>query len=76
VRVKFELHGTAAPFFQQEKSVETTVFVIVSFVFGYAAAVNSWPLIKTWVNGVEVEAATLRAQADALLAKSKLAGGK
>ncbi len=52
------------------------MFVIVSFALGYAVAVSTWPLIKRWVSGVEAEAAKLRAQADAMLAKAKSAGGK
>jgi len=39
------------------------------FAAGYAASVYSWPLIKVWINGVTVEAASMRAKAAALEAR-------
>ena len=55
--------------------METTVFLIVAFAAGYVVAVNTWALIRRWVNGIEAEADRLRTQADAMLAKAKLAAG-
>lgn len=33
---------------------------VVLFAAGYAASIYSWPAIKVWINGVAVEADTLR----------------
>jgi hypothetical protein len=62
--------------FRKERSVETTVFLIVAFAAGYVVAVNTWALFRRWVNGIEAEAERLREQADAMLAKSQLSVGK
>jgi hypothetical protein len=56
--------------------METTVFLSVGFASGYVVAVYTWPLIRGWVNGIEVEAERLRAQADAMLAKVEPSAGK
>ena len=56
--------------------METPLLLITSFTLGYAAAVYTRPLVKTCLNRVEAEAARLKAQANALLAKSKAAGGQ
>jgi hypothetical protein len=56
--------------------VETTVFLIVTFASGYVVAVNTWALIRRWVNGIEAEANRLQAQADAMLAKARFSAGK
>ncbi len=56
--------------------METTVFLIVAFASGYVIAVNSWALIRRWVNGIEAEADRVREQADAMLAKAKFSAGQ
>ena len=56
--------------------METAVFFIVAFASGYVVAVNTWALIRRWVNGIEAEAEKLRAQGDAMLAKAKLSAGR
>src|SRR6476660_4720570 len=61
---------------QGEVCVETTVFLIVAFASGYVIAVNSWALIRRWVNGIEAEADRVREQADAKLAKAKFSAGQ
>jgi len=56
--------------------VETAVSFIVAFGSGYVIAVNTWALIRRWVNGIEAEAERLKAQADVLLAKAKPSAAK
>lgn len=55
--------------------METAVFFIIAFASGYVVAVYTWAPIRRWVNGIEAEAEQLRAQADAMLAKTKLSAG-
>ena len=45
-----------------------TAFDAVVLVVGYIASIYSWPKIKLWVNGVQVEIANLEAKAAALKA--------
>ena len=41
----------------------------LALVFGgYGLSVFTWPKLKTWVNGAEAEASSMKARADALLA--------
>ena len=51
--------------------METVVLFIVAFGSGYVVAVNTWALIRRWMNDIEAEAERLRAQAGTLLAKAK-----
>jgi hypothetical protein len=50
--------------------MKLTVLLAI-FAGGYAAAIYTWPRLRLLVNGTEVQAAKLMAEADALLAKAK-----
>lgn len=50
-----------------------TLFDAVVFAAGYAASIYSWPRIKLWVNGAQIEITSLEAKATALrIAASKV----
>jgi hypothetical protein len=53
-----------------------SIVAITIFAAGYAAAIATWAQLKTWVNGAEAEAARLKSQADALVARAKAAAGR
>jgi hypothetical protein len=46
--------------------------LLAIFAAGYAVAIYTWPRFKLLVNGAEVQAAKLLAEADALLAKARV----
>ena len=57
--------------------MEPALLLFAVFAVGFVAAIYAWPGLTAWVHGVEGEAARLKAQADALLAKTKVdLGGK
>ena len=41
----------------------------LSFIGGYAASIYTWPKVKVWVNGVEVEIQSARDRISQLRAK-------
>jgi len=42
---------------------------ILAIAGGYALAIFTWGRVKVWINGVEAEAAALKAKAKDLLSK-------
>lgn len=46
-------------------------WIIAALIAGYAAAIFTWPKLRTWVVGAEAEIASLRDKARALEAKIK-----
>jgi hypothetical protein len=57
--------------------MEPALLLFAVFSAGFVAAIYAWPELTAWVHGAEGEAARLKAQADALLAKTKIElGGK
>jgi hypothetical protein len=57
--------------------MEPALLLFAVFASGFVAAVCAWPKLTAWIHGAEAEAARLKAQADALLAKAKTEfGGK
>lgn len=43
--------------------------VVLLFIAGYVACIFTWPKVKVWINGAELEAANLKAKAKDLLNK-------
>jgi type II secretory pathway pseudopilin PulG len=62
--------------FNQETSMIDSIVAIAIFAAGYAAAITTWGRLKAWINGAEAEAARLKSQADALVARAKAAAGR
>jgi hypothetical protein len=48
------------------------LFDAAVFIAGYVASIYSWPRIKVWLNGTQVEIADLEAKAAALKSALKV----
>jgi hypothetical protein len=53
-----------------------SIVAVAIFAAGYAAAITTWGRLKAWIKGAQAEAARLKSQADALVARAKAAAGR
>lgn len=52
--------------------ISATILGDIAFAAGgYIAAIYTWPKLKLWINGAQLEATKLRAKADAILSAAK-----
>jgi hypothetical protein len=49
----------------------TVIFDVLFVAAGYVASIYTWPRVKLLINGAQIEAAKLRAKADALIEAAK-----